>query len=256
MHGNCANCLVTRRNAAYDVTQTNLRMEALKPLLFIESDLDQAQLERMAKTMTPFAKPPGCQLLGQGDKSSTMFYITQGQVSFFRKPSNGRLKATAVALQKQFEMEERSNALDAAKTSHVEEEAAAAQCFAPSTRPLSAAERRNAFLEMSALMDIGDCGGGGGGGGGGGDNDGDNDDGDNDGRLPSRTLRPLQTRTKTPLPPSHDSAKLHLAKSCCTPHSWARARRSKALQLPTQAKAALGLLPWRRWARWTCWTDC
>jgi hypothetical protein len=142
--------------AAYDTTQTNLRIESLRPLLFLESDLDQTQLERMAKTMTPVAMLPGTTIFAQGDKCATMYYITQGQLSFFRKPSNGRIKATAIALQKQFDMEERTNALEAAKHSM----SAAAACspeanLSDTRRHVTAAERRNAFLEMSVLMDIG-----------------------------------------------------------------------------------------------------
>ncbi len=142
----------------YDTTQTNLRMESLKPLLFIGSDLDQTQLERMAKTMTPFASLPGTTVLTQGEKCATIFYITEGQVSFFRKPANGELRATAVALQSQFEMEERSNALDAVHQAAATGADASPQllgALAGKMRPLSAAQRRNAFLEMSALMNMG-----------------------------------------------------------------------------------------------------
>ena len=141
---------------AYDTMQTNLRMESLKPLLFIGSDLDQTQLERMAKTMTPFATPPGTTVLAQGEKCATMFYITEGQVSFFRKPANGDLRATAIALQSQFEMEERSNALDAVTSVHeADVSPQPLGALAGKMRPPSAAQRRNAFLEMSALMDVG-----------------------------------------------------------------------------------------------------
>jgi hypothetical protein len=142
---------------AYDTTQTNLRIESLKPLLFIGSDLDQTQLERMAKTMTPFATPPGTTVLAQGEKCATMFYITEGQVSFFRKPANGDLRATAIALQSQFEMEERSNALDAVASVHEGADVSPRPlgALAGKMRPPSAAQRRNAFLEMSALMDVG-----------------------------------------------------------------------------------------------------
>ena len=145
--------------AAYDSTQTNLRIEALRPLLFLESDLDQTQLERMAKTMTPFAKPPGTTIFAQGDKCATMYYITQGQLSFFRKPSNGRIKATAIALQKQVDMEERTNALESAKHSMSADAASSPEAALSDTRKhITAAERRNAFLEMSVLMDIGNSG--------------------------------------------------------------------------------------------------
>ena len=131
-------------------------MESLKPLLFIGSDLDQTQLERMAKTMTPFATPPGTTVLAQGEKCATMFYITEGQVSFFRKPANGDLRATAIALQSQFEMEERSNALDAVTSVHeADVSPQPLGALAGKMRPPSAAQRRNAFLEMSALMDVG-----------------------------------------------------------------------------------------------------
>jgi hypothetical protein len=131
-------------------------MESLKPLLFIGSDLDQTQLERMAKTMTPFATPPGTTVLAQGEKRATMFYITEGQVSFFRKPANGDLRATAIALQSQFEMEERSNALDAVTSVHeADVSPQPLGALAGKMRPPSAAQRRNAFLEMSALMDVG-----------------------------------------------------------------------------------------------------
>jgi CRP-like cAMP-binding protein len=142
--------------AAYDTTQTNMRMEALRPLLFLESDLDPTQLERLAKTMTAFATPPGATVFTQGDKVATMYYITQGQLSFFRKPSNGRMKATAIALQKQFEIEERTNALESAKHATSVEAASPAEAAPSDSRKhVTAAERRNAFLEMSALMDIG-----------------------------------------------------------------------------------------------------
>ena len=141
---------------AYDTTQTNLRMESLKPLLFIGSDLDQTQLERMAKTMTPFATPPGTTVLAQGEKCATMFYITEGQVSFFRKPANGDLRATAIALQSQFEMEGRANGLDAVTSVHeADVSPQPLGALAGKMRPPSAAQRRNAFLEMSALMDVG-----------------------------------------------------------------------------------------------------
>jgi hypothetical protein len=130
-------------------------MESLKPLLFIGSDLDQTQLERMAKTMTPFAKPPGTTLLAQGDKCATMYYITEGQLAFFRKPENGSLKATAIALQTQFEMEERCNALDAVRRSDSVDAGSSPHLLAGKMRPTSAVERRNAFLEMSALMATG-----------------------------------------------------------------------------------------------------
>jgi hypothetical protein len=130
-------------------------MESLRPLLFIGSDLDNTQLERMAKTMTPFARPPGTALVTQGEKGATMFYITEGQVSFFRRPANGRLKATAIALQTQFEMEERSNALDAVCGSDSVDAGSTTQILAGKLRPISAAERRNAFSEMSALMALG-----------------------------------------------------------------------------------------------------
>ena len=80
------------RIAVYDNAQTTLRVEALKPLLFIGSDLDPTHLARMAKTMPPFAKPPGSNLVVQGEKVATMYYITEGQVSFFRRPSSGRIK--------------------------------------------------------------------------------------------------------------------------------------------------------------------
>ena len=137
----------------YDSAQTNLRIEALRPLLFIGSDLDPAQLERMAKTMTPFAKPPGTTLFAQGEKPAAMYYITEGQVSFFRRPSSGRMKASAVALQKQFEMEERSNALEESKKLlSADDEPVVEQ-----RRATSDAERHNAFLELSALMSIGDA---------------------------------------------------------------------------------------------------
>ena len=130
-------------------------MESLKPLLFIGSDLDQTQLERMAKTMTPFAKPPGTALLTQGDKCATMYYITEGQLSFFRKATNGSLKTTAIALQAQFEMEERSNALEALHRSPSADTETSSPALVGKMRPISSIERRNAFLEMSALMALG-----------------------------------------------------------------------------------------------------
>jgi len=59
-------------------------------------------------------------------------------------------KATALALQKQFEMEERSSALEESKK--LQQPSAEQE----QQRHLSAAERHNAFLELSALMAIGD----------------------------------------------------------------------------------------------------
>jgi hypothetical protein len=147
---------LTRCCAAYDTTQTNLRMDALRPLLFIGSDLDQTQLERLAKTMAPFAKQPGSTLVSQGEKCGTMFYITQGQLSFFRTPSNGRLRATTVALQKQFDMEERSNALDASRQLSSAEASSLRQESVENMRIQSAFERRNAFSSLNSLMTIGD----------------------------------------------------------------------------------------------------
>jgi hypothetical protein len=88
-----------------------------------------------------------------------MYYITQGQLSFFRKPSNGRIKATAIALQKQFDMEERTNALESAKHSMSADAASSPDAaFSDTRKHITAAERRNAFLEMSVLMDIGNSG--------------------------------------------------------------------------------------------------
>jgi len=114
-----------------NTTQTNLRIESLRPLLFLESDLDQTQLERMAKTMTPVAMLPGTTILRTGGQVCDHVLHYQGQLSFFRKPSNGRIKATAIALQKQFDMEERTNALEAAKHST----SAAAACSPKRTFP-------------------------------------------------------------------------------------------------------------------------
>jgi hypothetical protein len=130
-------------------------MEALKQLSFIGTDLDPTQLERFAKIMTPFAQPPQTTLFTQGDKCATMYFITEGQVSFFRRPSDGCLRSNAIALQRQFDMEERYNSLESSRQDSAVEAASCSPDAAGSRPSLSASERRNAFLEMSALMDAG-----------------------------------------------------------------------------------------------------